>query len=139
MKKSIMRATLPHPSSTPLLKLLEPLKKAGFEGIQLGMGDPPYELTLRTSDADVTKLARACRDAGLEPHSLVSTPRFFREDEADRKRSIEEANRAIDIAAGLGARTILIHPGQLTPAIPYDDCWKFAVDSFNELKPHAER
>jgi hexulose-6-phosphate isomerase len=137
MKKSIMRATLPHPSTAPLLKLLEPLKKAGFEGIQLGLSDPPAELTLRTSDADVTRLARACRDAGLEPHSLVSVPRFFREEEADRKRSFAEAGRALEVAAGLGARTILIHPGQLTPAVPYDDCWKFALEGLNSLKDRA--
>jgi hexulose-6-phosphate isomerase len=137
MKKSIMRATLPHPSSTPLLKILDTVKKAGFDGIQLGLMDPPSELSLRTPDADVTKLARACRDAGLEPHSLVSTPHFFREDEAGRKRAVEEANRALDVAAGLGARTILIHPGQLTPAIPYDDCWRFALDSLNALKERA--
>ncbi len=137
MKKSIMRATLPHPSTTPLLKLLEPLKKAGFEGIQLGLSDPPAELTLRTTDADVTRLARACRDAGLEPHSLVSVPRFFREDVDDRKRSFAEAGRALEVAAGLGARTILIHPGQLTPAVPYDDCWKFALEGLNALKDRA--
>jgi hexulose-6-phosphate isomerase len=137
MKKSIMRATLPHSSTVPLLKLLDPVRKAGFQGIQLGLSDLPGELTLRSPDADVGKLARACRDAGLEPHSLVSTPRFFREDEADRKRSLEEAGRAIEIAAGLGARTILIHPGQLSPSVPYDDCWKFALESLNALKDKA--
>jgi hexulose-6-phosphate isomerase len=138
MKKSIMRATLPPSASVPLLKLLEPVQKAGFQGIQLGLSDLPGELTLRTPDPDVAKLAKACRDSGLEPHSLVSTPRFFREDDAGRKRSLEEASRAIEIAAGLGARTILIHPGQLTPAVPYDDCWKFTLEAFNALKVRAE-
>ncbi len=132
-----MRATLPHPGVSPLVKLLPTVRDAGYEGIQLGIGDPPSELTLRTSDADVRRLARACRDAGLEPHSLVSVPRFFREDEADRKRAIEEAGRALEVAAGLGARTILIHPGQLTPAVPYDDCWKIALQSLNTLKDRA--
>src|SRR5947207_874743 len=51
MKKSIMRATLPHPSVQPLVKILDPVRKAGFEGIQLGVTDPPGELTLRTPDA----------------------------------------------------------------------------------------
>jgi L-ribulose-5-phosphate 3-epimerase len=137
MKKSIMRATLPHSSTMPLLKMLETIKKAGFDGIQLGMGDPPSELTLRTADADVTKLARHCRDAGLEPHSLVSAQRFFREEEADRKRSHEESVRVLEIAAGIGARTILIHPGQLSPAVPYDDCWKYALDGLGSLKDKA--
>ena len=104
MKKSIMRATLPHPATTSLLKILEPVKKAGFDGIQLGIFDPPGELSRRSTDADITKLARACRDAGLEPHSLVSTSSFFREDEADRKCLAQETLRSLEIAAALGAR-----------------------------------
>src|SRR5262245_18786816 len=139
MKKSIMRATLPHPSAQPLLKLLDPIKKAEFEGIQLGIMDPPGELTLRTPDADVTRLAKACRDAGLEPHSLVGVLRFFREDEADRKRGLDDARRVLDVAALLGAQTILIHPGQLTPAVPYDACWQYALDGLRALKERAER
>jgi L-ribulose-5-phosphate 3-epimerase len=137
LKKSIMRATLPSASTFPLLKLLDPVKRAGFQGIQLGLSDLPGELSLRSTDADVGKLARTCRDAGLEPHSLVSTPRFLREEEADRKRSLEEARRAVEIAAALGARTILIHPGQLSLTVPYDDCWKFVMEAFNALKDKA--
>jgi L-ribulose-5-phosphate 3-epimerase len=137
MKKSIMRATLPQPGITSLSKLLDPVRKAGFEGIQLGIFDSPGELSRRSSDADVAKLARSCRDAGLEPHSLVSTSRFFLEDESDRKRSLEETNRALEIAAGLGARTILLHPGQLSPTVPYDDCWKFAIEALDALKTRA--
>jgi hexulose-6-phosphate isomerase len=138
MKKSIMRATLPHPSSQPLLKLLDPLKKAGFEGIQLGVSDPPSELTLRTPDADVARLARNCRDAGIEPHSIYGGIRFFREDEADRKRGLEDAKRTLEIANILGVRTVLIHPGQLTAAIPYDECWRLAIDGLRSLKAKAE-
>jgi hexulose-6-phosphate isomerase len=139
MKKSIMRATLPHPSAQPLLGILDTIRKAGFEGIQLGVTDPPGELTLRSPDADVTRLGKACRDAGLEPHSLVGVLRFFREDEADRKRGLDDARRVLDLAALLGAKTILIHPGQLTPAVPYDDCWRLAVDGLRALKGQAER
>jgi hexulose-6-phosphate isomerase len=138
MHKSIMRATLPPSTSQPLLKLLDPLKKAGFDGIQLGVAQPPNELTLRSTDADVTKLAKACRDAGIEPHSIYGGITFFREDEGDRKRGLEDANRVLEIAAGLGAKTILIHPGQLGTSLPYDDCWKYALDGLNALKAKAE-
>jgi hexulose-6-phosphate isomerase len=138
MKKSIMRATLPHPTSQPLLKLLNPLRKAGFEGIQLGVSDPPNELTLRTPDADVARLAKNCRDAGIEPHSIYGGIRFFREDESDRKRGLEEAMRTLEIANILGVRTVLIHPGQLTAAVPYDECWRLAIDGLRSLKAKAE-
>jgi hexulose-6-phosphate isomerase len=139
MKKSIMRATLPPAATQPLVKLLDPLKKAGFDGIQLGVTDLPGELTLRTPDGNVAKLAKACRDAGIEPHSIYGGIRFFREDEDDRKRGLEDAKRTLDVAAILGVKTILIHPGQLSPAIPYDACWKYAVEGLNALKTQAER
>ncbi len=140
MKKSIMRGTLPFPSpnNPSLVKMLDPIKKAGFEGIQLGVTDLVGELSPRTSDADVAKLAKNCRDAGIEPHSIYGGITFFREDETERKKGLDQAKRVLDLAAGLGAKTILIHPGQLSPSIPYDDCWKFAVEGLNALKRQAE-
>ncbi|MFL5242343.1 MAG: sugar phosphate isomerase/epimerase family protein [Gemmataceae bacterium] len=140
MKKSIMRGTLPFPSpnNPSLVKMLDPIKKAGFEGIQLGVTDLVGELSPRTTDADVAKLAKNCRDAGIEPHSIYGGITFFREDEGERKKGLDQAKRVLDLAAGLGAKTILIHPGQLSPSIPYDDCWKFSVEGLNALKRQAE-
>ena len=137
MKKSIMRGTLPLKPS--VVKILDTIKKAGFDGIQLGVLEPAGELTLRTDDADVARLAKACKDAGVEPHSLYGGIRFFREDEADRKRGLDDALRVLDLASGLGCRTILIHPGQLSTAVPYDACWKLSIDGLNALKEKAER
>jgi len=137
MKKSIMRATLPSPPGQTLFKQLDLLKKSGFDGIQLGV-QAAGELTLRTPDTAVTALAKACRDAGLEPHAIYGGISFFREDEADRERGLDEARHVLEIAALLGARKVLIHPGQLTAAIPYDDCWKYALDGLRALKGKAE-
>ena len=137
MKKSIMRATLPTPPGQTLVKQLDLLKKCGLDGVQLGV-QSVGELTPATPDADVTKLAKACRDAGLEPHSIYGGITFFREDEVDRKRGLDEARHVLEIASLLGARTILIHPGQLTSAIPYDDCWKYALEGLRALKEKAE-
>ncbi len=138
MKKSIMRATLQQPPGMRFVDLLQPLRKAGFEGIQLGVTGPPGELTLGTPDDQIKQLARACRDAGIEPHSIYGGIRFFREDEEDRRRGLDEAKRTLEIAQILGARTVLIHPGALTPAIPYDTCWHLAIDGLRALKPQAE-
>jgi hexulose-6-phosphate isomerase len=137
MKKSIMRGTLPLQQS--VVKILEPIKKAGFDGIQLGVLRPPLgELSVRSRDADVKALAKAVRDAGLEPHSIYLGVHFFYEEADKRKKSLEEGKRVIEIANLLGAKTWLIHPGQLTADIPYDDCWRFARDGLNALKTKAE-
>jgi hexulose-6-phosphate isomerase len=83
-------------------------------------------------------LRTALKDAGLEPHSIYLGVRFFYEDAARRKKAIEDGKRVIEIAAILGAKTWLIHPGQLSPEIPYDDCWRYAIDGLNGLKSQAE-
>ncbi len=137
MKKSIMRATLPHPSQQPLLRIAEAIKGAGFAGIQLGLVEPG-ELNLRTPEGDVSKLARSLRDAGLEPHSVVYPTRFLQEDPVGRQKAVEDGKRVIEIAARVGAKTILVHPGQLTADVPYDDCWKYCIECMNELKRQAE-
>jgi hexulose-6-phosphate isomerase len=138
MKKSIMRGTLPMQRS--VVKDLDAIKQAGFSGIQLGVFEKPPlgELWLTSKDADVAKLRQACRDAGVEPHSIYLGVRFFYEDEADRKRAMEDGKRVIEIANILGAKTWLIHPGQLSPEVPYDDCWRYTLDGLNALKGRAE-
>jgi hexulose-6-phosphate isomerase len=137
MKKSIMRGVLPMQQS--VVKILDPIKKAGFDGIQLGVLDPPLgELSVRSSDEQVKALRDAIKNAGLEPHSIYLGVRFFYEDAAQRKKAHEEGKRVIEIAAILGAKTWLIHPGQLTSEIPYDDCWRYAVDGLNALKTRGE-
>jgi hexulose-6-phosphate isomerase len=137
MKKSIMRGTLPLKPS--VVKILDTIKKAGFDGIQLGIIPPPLgELSVRSTDAEVSELAKACKNAGIVPHSIYGGVSFFHAEEADRKKALDDGKRVIDIAAILGARTWLIHPGQLSTDVPYDACYKYSVEGLNALKAKAE-
>src|SRR5438309_413208 len=126
MKKSIMRGFLPLGKDYPLAQSLGILKKAGFDGIQLTVGLP--ELNVQTPDENVKRLAQTCRNAGVEPHSIYPGVPFFEADHDKREENFEKNKRVLEIAALLGAKTILFHPGALTPAVPYDDCWKYAVE-----------
>jgi hexulose-6-phosphate isomerase len=137
MKKSIMRGTLPFGQS--VIKFLDPIKKAGFDGIQLGILEPVGELTVRTKDADIEKLRQTCKDAGVEPHSIYLGTRFLIADPAERKKALENGKRTIEIAAILGAKTWLIHPGQLSPDVPYDASWQYTLEGLNALKERAEQ
>jgi hexulose-6-phosphate isomerase len=135
MKKSIMRGTLAAKPS--VVKILDAIKKAGFDGIQLGFMQPPLgELSVQSTDKEVEQLSKACKDAGLVAHSIYGGVRFFEPDE--RKKSLEDGKRVIEIAAILGARTWLIHPGQLSADVPYDACYKYSVEGLNALKAKAE-
>jgi len=137
MKKSIMRGTLP--LKPPVTKILDAIKKAGFDGIQLGIIPPPLgELSVNSTDKEVEQLRKACKDAGLEPHSIYGGVTFFREEAAERKKAADDGKRVIEIAAILGARTWLIHPGQLSTDVPYDACYKYSVEGLNALKTKAE-
>jgi hexulose-6-phosphate isomerase len=139
VKKSIMRGTLPLKPS--VVKSLPAIKKAGFDGIQLGIMAPPLgELSFASTDAEVKQLRDACNDAGVEPHSLYIPNGFgfFLEDKAERQKSLEQAKRVFDIAAILGARTWLVHPGQLTAEVPYDDCYRYCIEGLHALKTRAE-
>jgi L-ribulose-5-phosphate 3-epimerase len=137
MKKSIMRGTLPLKPS--VVKVLDTIKKAGFDGIQLGVLQPPLgELSVRSTNAQVQELAKACKDAGVEPHSIYGGVTFFKADEAERKKTADDGKRVIEIASILGAKTWLIHPGQLTTEVPYDACYRYCVEGLNALKKQAE-
>lgn len=137
MKKSVMRATLPAKPS--IVKSLDVIKKAGFDGIQLGFLPPALgELSPASTNAEVEQLRKACKDAGLEPHSIVGGISFFIENEAERKQALEQGKRIIDIAATLGAKTWLIHPGQLSADVPYDACYKYSLEGLSALKTRAE-
>jgi L-ribulose-5-phosphate 3-epimerase len=137
MKKSIMRGTLPLKPS--VVQILDTIKKAGFDGIQLGFLQPPLgELSVRSSDAQVEELRKACKDAGIAPHSVYGGCSFFHEDAGARKQAIEDGKRVVEIAAILGAKTWLIHPGQLSPEVPYDACYRYCVEGLTALKTRAE-
>ena len=48
-------------------------------------------------------------------------------------------NDARHALAGLKiGKTILVHPAQLSPAVPYDACWRYAIDGLRALKGKAE-
>ena len=92
MKKSIMRGTLPTPPGQTLVNSSISSRSAASTACKLGVQAMGECWALRTPDADVAALAKACRDAGVEPHSIYGGITFFREDEADRKRSMDEAH-----------------------------------------------
>src|SRR5205823_221609 len=74
----------------------------------------------------------------IEPHSLYPGFPFFEKDSARRKANLENNKRVLEIAALLGAKTILFHPGQLSETVPYDDCWKYALEGLHALRNRAE-
>ena len=85
MKKSIMRGTLALKPS--VVTILDSIKKAGFDGIQLGILQPPLgELSVRSSNAQVEQLRKACN----------ATAQGFRDVVAELSRAIATSERWIE-------------------------------------------
>lgn len=124
-------------------------KKAGYDGIEPVLSDAGY-LNMGSTDAEVQQLGRMAKDMGLEmpsvgvwslwDNNLVS-------DNADMRQTAERIiTRQLEIAALLGADTILVVPGSVgnnfskTPEfIRYDIAYERAQQAIARLAGHAEQ
>lgn len=121
----------------PEVSTLEAIERAGAVG-ELEALDVNYPF----SDPDITveEVDRTLRDAGLRATTItphIYTREFVRgaltnPDPAVRKRALQIAEEAVDVARRLGAPTVKLWPGQDGFDYPfqadYRELWKLAVD-----------
>ncbi|MBN1673187.1 MAG: sugar phosphate isomerase/epimerase [Kiritimatiellae bacterium] len=121
-------------------------RKLGFDGVEprlaadgeFGVGTPNAELEKLAKEVDIEIHSMACALYGQFP--LTS------QDEAVRRKGIETAARHIEIAARLGAQSVLIVPGRVkgngsadASRTPYDKAYETALRSFTEIAELAEK
>ena len=119
---------------------LELVRKAGFDGIELWLGDVPW-LQMITSDAEVRVLGGKVKDAGLAV-SNVSTGLHWKfpisaRDPKIRQKGIRIVERQIEVAQLLGTDAILMVPGLVTEEVPYNEVYLRSVDALKQLAPKA--
>jgi hexulose-6-phosphate isomerase len=140
MKKAIGDNMIPKPLGFE--KGLELVKRAGFDGIELWLGDVPW-FQMTTTDAEVRALRRAVESAGLVV-SNVSTglhwasPLSARDPQV-RARAIRIVEREIETAVLLGADAILVVAGLVTDEVPYNEVYQRCVDVLKPLGDEAAR
>jgi hexulose-6-phosphate isomerase len=115
------------------------VKNAGFDGIELWLGDEPW-FQMTTTDAEVRELRRKVESAGLVV-SNVSTGLHWASplsarDPTLRARAVTIVERQIQTAALLGTDAILVVAGLVTEEIPYNEVYQRCVET---LKPLGER
>jgi L-ribulose-5-phosphate 3-epimerase len=140
MKKAIGDNMIP--KDWGLDRGLELVKKAGYDGIELWLGDVPW-FQMSTTDADVRDLRRRVEQAGLVV-SNVSTglhwasPLSARDPKlrAQAERIVE---RQIETAVLLGADAILVVAGLVTEEVPYNEVYQRCVDALKSLGDKAQR
>ena len=118
----------------------------GLDGVELTVGDC---LSVDTTEAEAKELAAYAKAKGVGLRSLATGAGWGKwlcaDDPAERAEAIEFVKNYLQLAAWLGAETVLVVPGATRVAwdashaeVSYLNAWKNATASIRELVPVAE-
>src|SRR5215471_14920510 len=140
MKKSIGDNMIPKQWSFE--QGLELVKKAGFDGIELWLGDVPW-FQMETSDAQVSELRRKVQSAGLVVSNVSTGLHWERplsaRDPKVRALAIRIVEREIETAQLLGCDAVLVVAGLVTEEVPYNEVYLRCVEAMQELAQTAAK
>jgi hexulose-6-phosphate isomerase len=138
MKKSIGDNMIPKGWSFE--QGLELIKKAGFDGVELWLGDVPW-FQMNTTDAQVQELRRKAENAGLVVSNVSTglhwTYPISARDPKVRDHGIKIVERQLETAQIVGCDAILMVPGLVTEEVPYNEVYMRCLDALKELAPKA--
>ncbi|MCS7315850.1 MAG: sugar phosphate isomerase/epimerase family protein, partial [Bryobacterales bacterium] len=133
------------PKNMPLEEQFRQARNAGFEGLEIPLGDL---LPLDTDRDQARRLAEAARKSGIEIISLwVSAPLspnpLNHPDPAVRARGVEALRRALTLASWMECGALLIVPGRLGTGpkfqFGYQDTWDRVSAELKKVVPEAEK
>ena len=140
MKKSIGGNLFP--KTWTLEQGLALIKKSGFDGVELWLGDKPW-FQMNTPDAEVRALRRKVEDAGLTvsdvANSLDWDENISARDPRIRERALRHVERQIETAQLLGADSTLVVAGLVTAEIPYNEVYGRTIESLKTLGEKAAK
>lgn len=140
MKKSIGDNIFPKEMS--FTNGLQVLKKAGFDGVELWLGDRAW-FKMGVTDAQVRELKRQIGDVGLEvsnvSNSLDWEENVSSRDPAKRQAAFRHIERQIETAQIFGSDAILVVAGLVTSEEPYNEVYHRTVDSLQKLSQTAAK
>jgi L-ribulose-5-phosphate 3-epimerase len=118
------------------------IKRAGFDGVELWLGDTPW-FQPETTDTAVGALRRKVEDAGLLV-SNVSTGLHWASplssrDPGIRARAARIVERQIETASLLGTDAILVVAGLVTEEVPYNEVYQRCAEALRTLGETATR
>ena len=130
------------PAGWELDETLTEIKRDGYEALELALRDDGY-FSMETSGAEIAGIARKASDAGIRITSVCPAMRRGRPDlmsanPAVRKASIATVVEVMRRTKAVGADTMLLVTGSLTPELFYDDAYRNAARSLRKLAPVAE-
>jgi len=133
------------PKTMPLEEQFRQTRAAGFEGLEIPIGDL---LSLDTGREQAERLADAAQKAGVEIVSLwVSAPLsanpLNHPDPEVRARGVEALRKAITLASWMNCGVLLIVPGRLGTGpkfqYGYQETWDRVSAEMKKVVPDAEK
>ena len=128
-KKSIMWGTIGVQGS--ILDKCKAVKETGFEGIEANSHMNRKELIDATKSTGLTITDVCCSTHWSKP---LTHP-----DAAVRQEGLDGVTVALEDAHAYGTDAILLVPGVVNEAVPYDECWKRSVEAIKKLLPVAKK
>ncbi len=140
MKKSIGDNMIPKGWSFE--RGLELIKKSGYDGVELWLGDVPW-FQMTTTDAQVRDLRRKAESAGLVV-SNVSTGLHWEaplsaRNPKTREQALRIVERQIETSQILGTDAILVVAGLVTEEVPYNEVYLRCLEAMQQLAPTAAK
>jgi len=134
MQKSIGDNIFPQGMSFPDgVKLL---KQAGYEGVELWLGEKPW-FQMKTTDSELRQLLGQIQDAGLGvsdvANSLDWEENVSARDPSKREAAFRHIERQLEAAQIFHTDAILVVAGIVTSDIPYNEVYKRCIDSLQKL------
>ena len=134
------------PNKTPY-EFIDFAKAQGLDGVELTLDDC---LSVTITEDECRKIAAYAKEKGVGLRTMATghygAESLGADDEAERMRAVEFTKKYLQIAAWIGAETILVIPGSAhvtwdpsRPVVPYKTVWENATKSLRSLLPLAEK
>jgi hexulose-6-phosphate isomerase len=139
MRKGVSQLVMP---GKDLRQAMEAAASAGYQGFEVRLfADGP--MSPRAPESEFRAARETARDLGLEICSVVGGlpdgASLAAADDGARKLAVETTEVVLERAAIMGADTMLVVPGSVSPENRYDHVYERTLESLAALRPAAER
>jgi len=138
MKKSIGDNIFPENMS--FAQGLETLKRSGYDGIELWLGDRPW-FQMSTTDAQLRELRDQIHAAGLEVSDIANSldwkQNVSSREPVKREAAVQHIRRQIEAAQIFNCDAILVVAGVVNSTTPYNEVYNRCLESMRSLGKDA--
>lgn len=132
-----------YPAGTPLEKVFEYSRDAGFDAVELNVNEPgDVGLTMETTKDEALQIVELASSYGLKLRS-ISTALLWKYPLSHRSESVREQGRQVvekqlELAETMGIDTVLVVPGVVDENTSYEECYDRSRIELEKLIPLAE-